>query len=197
MPSCSAPLRKEAEQRYASVEQLDADIERYLRHEPVHASGLHAPYRLRKFVSRNRVAVATSAGATLAILVALMLALGQARIARQERDRAHAALAVLSDSFKAADPMQLSGGAFSARQVLDAASRRVDALDATQPRLHGELAAELADVRIALGMAESGDPALARALEWAVHDGSDTALIRRLRLLNARRLVATLALPES
>ena len=190
-------LRKEAEQRYASVEQLDADIERYLRHEPVHASGLHAPYRLRKFVSRNRVAVATCVGATLAILVALMLALGQARIARQERDRAHAALAVLSDSFKAADPMQLSGGAFSARQVLDAASRRVDALDATQPRLHGELAAELADVRIALGMAESGDPALARALDWAVRDGSDAALIRRLRLLNARRLVATLALPEA
>ena len=190
-------LRKEPNLRYPSVEQLDADIERYLRNEPVRAAGSHYAYRLQKFVSRNRLVVGISAGAALGILIALGLAVRQAQIAGQERDRAQQALAVLSDSFKAADPMQLSGGALSARQVLEAASRRVDTLDVAYPRLHGELAAELADVRIALGMSESGDPALARALAWAERDGGDPQLVRRLRLLNARRLVATHALVEA
>ena len=190
-------LRKEPKERYGSVEQLDADVERYLRREPVRAAGSHLAYRLRKFVSRNRVIVSVSTGAALGIVIAFGLALRQAQIAGQERDRAQAALAVLSDSFKAADPMQLSGGALSARQVLEAASRRVDTLDAKYPRLHGELAAELADVRIALGMADSGDPALARALAWAERDSGDASLLRRLRLLNARRLVATHAIADA
>jgi eukaryotic-like serine/threonine-protein kinase len=190
-------LRKEPERRYASVEQLDADIERFLSRQPVRAAGSNYGYRVRKFIARNQLIVGVSSLAVAGVLIAFTLALRQAQIARQERDRAQAALAVLSDSFKAADPMQLSGGALSARQVLEAASRRVDALGNAQPRLHGELAAELADVRIALGMAEAGDPAMARALAWAESEGRDAALTRRLRLLNARRLVATHAMTEA
>ena len=190
-------LRKEPDQRYASVEQLDADIERYLTRQPLLAAGSNLRYRLGKFVARNQLILGVSALALVGVLFAFALALRQAQIARVERDRAQAALSVLSDSFKAADPMQLSGGALNARQVLDVASRRVDAISEAQPRLHSELAAELADVRIALGMAEAGDPAMARALAWAETDGNDVALTRRLRLLNARRLVSTHSMAEA
>jgi predicted Ser/Thr protein kinase len=190
-------LRKEPEQRYASVEQLDADIERYLTDQPVQAARSNTAYRLRKFIARNQLILGVTALAVIGVAIAFALALRQADIASQARDRAQAALAVLSDSFKAADPMQLSGGALSARQVLEVASRRVDALGETHPHLHSELTAELADVRIALGMAEDGDPAMAQALAWAENQSDDVALTRRLRLLNARRLVATHALAEA
>jgi serine/threonine protein kinase len=190
-------LRKEPEQRYASVEQFDADIERHLTDQPVLAARSNRTYRLRKFVARNQMVLSIGALALVGVLIAFAMALRQAEIASRARDRAQAALAVLSDSFKAADPMQLSGGALSARQVLEVASRRVDALGDEHPHLHSELTAELADVRLALGMAKDGDPAMARALAWAENQRDDVALTRRLRLLNARRLIATHASVEA
>jgi tetratricopeptide (TPR) repeat protein len=183
-------LRKEPQLRYLSAEQFDADIERYLTQQPVQAAGSHLGYRFRKFIRRNRIVVGISTAAGLGLIAAFGLALRQAQIAGIERDRAQASLEVLRDSFKAADPLQLSGGALSARQVLETAARRVDALASAQPHLHGELTAEIAEVRLALGIGESSGPAMERALHWAQADGNEDDLARRLRLLNARRLLA-------
>lgn len=58
-------LRKLPSERYASVEQLAADIRRYLDGAPVLAAKGSALYRLRKFLVRNRVAV----GATVAAMI--------------------------------------------------------------------------------------------------------------------------------
>lgn len=50
-------LRREQQLRYASVEQFSADIERYLRHEPVLAAPPSKLYQIRKFARRNRALV--------------------------------------------------------------------------------------------------------------------------------------------
>jgi eukaryotic-like serine/threonine-protein kinase len=50
-------LRKAPNERYASVEQLDADLDNYLEGRPVLARGGHRWYRVQKFVVRNRFAV--------------------------------------------------------------------------------------------------------------------------------------------
>ncbi|MCB9883278.1 MAG: SUMF1/EgtB/PvdO family nonheme iron enzyme [Planctomycetes bacterium] len=50
-------LEKEPDRRYASPLDLAADVERYLRHEPVEASPPSRIYRWKKFARRNLVAV--------------------------------------------------------------------------------------------------------------------------------------------
>jgi serine/threonine protein kinase len=66
-------LRKEPERRYGSVEQLSADVARYLNAEPVLAAPDSASYRMRKFVARHRTSVAIAAiiGVTAAVAAAV------------------------------------------------------------------------------------------------------------------------------
>ena len=50
-------LRKQVDERYASVADLSADLERFLRHLPVRARPESVTYRGRKFLKRNRAPV--------------------------------------------------------------------------------------------------------------------------------------------
>jgi tetratricopeptide (TPR) repeat protein len=83
-------LRHEPEQRYASVDALADDVERYLEGRPVSARGPDRVYRARLFVRRHRVALAVSALAVVGLLTAVFVALLQARQARSEAHRAGA-----------------------------------------------------------------------------------------------------------
>jgi WD40 repeat protein len=77
-------MRKEPEQRYASVEQLSEDIGRYLTGQPVIARKGSTVYRARKFIRRNKTAVAGVTVLVLALLAGLLFAVRQARIAKEE-----------------------------------------------------------------------------------------------------------------
>lgn len=61
-------IRKEPERRYASAEQFDEDLRRYLNQEPVLAQGDSIGYRTRKFAVRHKGGVA--AGLTMLLLLA-------------------------------------------------------------------------------------------------------------------------------
>jgi WD40 repeat protein len=65
-------LEKDCARRYPSASEMAADIQRHLRDEPVTAGPAGALYRLRKFVRKNRAAVA----AVAAIILLLTLGLG-------------------------------------------------------------------------------------------------------------------------
>lgn len=64
-------LEKERERRYRSVSELAADVQRFLRHEPIDARPASVGYRLRKLARRRRTAV-IGAGATLLSLVGVL-----------------------------------------------------------------------------------------------------------------------------
>ena len=51
---CLKALRKDAKERYHSVDHFSQDIDRYLQHIPVTATKDQWSYRAKKFVSRNR-----------------------------------------------------------------------------------------------------------------------------------------------
>lgn len=76
-------LRKSVHERYASVEQLAADLENYLHGRPVQARGGHLWYRTRKFVRRNWVPVSTGSVAVLALIGGVVAFATQARIAER------------------------------------------------------------------------------------------------------------------
>lgn len=80
-------LDKEPERRYASAEELAADIGRVLDQRPVLARGPSAMYVLGRLAARHRAAVAVGVLATAAVLVSLALAVWQRQVAERERLR--------------------------------------------------------------------------------------------------------------
>ncbi|MFN7933732.1 MAG: serine/threonine-protein kinase [Bryobacteraceae bacterium] len=78
----------EPDRRYASVDQLAADLQRYKQGHPVLARPDTYAYRALKFAGRNRLAVAAFAGILLALTAGIIATARQARIAREERARA-------------------------------------------------------------------------------------------------------------
>ena len=58
--------------RYASVDALNADLDRFMKHEPVAARGSNWTYRASKFISRYKLASAASA----LFVISLMAGLG-------------------------------------------------------------------------------------------------------------------------
>jgi serine/threonine protein kinase len=71
--------KKSPAERYPTVDSLSADIERYLRGEPVSTRADSSWYRLRKFVCRHTLPVAAVSGAAL-LLIAAAVALAEAHI---------------------------------------------------------------------------------------------------------------------
>ena len=79
-------LKKNPQERYASVTAMAEDLERYLKHEPISARPDAIGYRAAKFVRRNRTVVALTALAVLATAAGVVGTLMQARTARAQRD---------------------------------------------------------------------------------------------------------------
>lgn len=84
-------LRKDPERRYASADQLAADLGRHERGQPVIARADTLGYRLSKLVRRNRAASAAAA-------VALAAVIGGAVAVRREASRAAHAAEVSADT---------------------------------------------------------------------------------------------------
>jgi len=70
---CKA-LAKDRSRRYATALELANDLERHLAQRPVEARPPSAIYRVRKFVRRNRLAVASSAAITALAMVSAVAA---------------------------------------------------------------------------------------------------------------------------
>lgn len=81
-------LEFEPSERYRSVEALADDIRAHLASRPISARPHTWSYRAHKFVRRNRLAVLASLAVSLALLGGLAMTLWQARIARQNYERA-------------------------------------------------------------------------------------------------------------
>jgi len=92
-------LARERDERYASVLDLAADLERHGRGEPVSVGPPSAIYRLRKFVRRNRPWVVAVGAATAVLAIGLAFAIGYGSDARAEvADARQAAAASFADA---------------------------------------------------------------------------------------------------
>ncbi|MGA9885073.1 MAG: protein kinase [Candidatus Acidiferrales bacterium] len=139
-------LKKSPEERYRSVSALADDLRRYLNHEPVGARPDTVAYRGAKFVRRNRLAVALSAVAMIAMLVGLVGTLLQARTARmqrdaalRERDRADRIADFMTGIFRVSDPRASASQSVTARELLDNAAKDINANLTEEPTLRAQL----------------------------------------------------------
>jgi tetratricopeptide (TPR) repeat protein/tRNA A-37 threonylcarbamoyl transferase component Bud32 len=169
-------MRKEPERRYATADQLSDDLGRFLRGRPVLAAPDSVRYRTRKFVSRHRLGVAGAVVLAITVSGGIATTLWQARIARQERERAEAHRARAEREFNAVrglanavlnelhDAVVALPGSTKAREVLlRRATEYLDTLKAEaagHPELSRELVAgylRLGQVQGASGLPNLGD----------------------------------------
>ena len=134
------------EGRYASAAALRDDLERWLEGRPVSAVPPSRTYALRKFVARNRLAVAASAAAAFALVAVSVVAVLQAQRAersaaeaRVEAARANATKEFLISTYASADPTLRGGRDATAKELLADAESQLDAKLAGQPRLQAEV----------------------------------------------------------
>lgn len=143
-------LSKQPEQRYASVEALAQDLRRHLDGQPVQARAQSVGYRMRKYVLRHSVVLATSAVITTVLAVSLGIVSWQANKAVSEATRAQAmqdfVVALFENSGNTNDGQNLD-----VRGLLDAGVNRADSELATQPRARAELIGLIAQLRSGLG----------------------------------------------
>jgi serine/threonine protein kinase/tetratricopeptide (TPR) repeat protein len=131
-------LEKDRNRRYESASSLAADVERYLKDEPVQACPPSRRYLLGKFLRRHRTGVLTTAAL---ILVAILFAAGAGwvtldRATRQvEADRQRVAIEqAVAEDLQEADKHQQQEQWANVRQALERAKGRLagSGLDALQ-----------------------------------------------------------------
>ncbi len=152
-------LKKNPQERYASVTALGGDLRRYLAHEPISARPDTLKYRAAKFVRRNRTAVALATLAFLAVVAGVAGILLQARNARVQRDFAFRELSLAEsvndlNSFLLSDAAP-SGKPFTVNELLGRAEHIVE-------RQRGDDVARV-ELMVAIGAQYIGQDEEARA----------------------------------
>ena len=165
-------LKKNPQERYASVSAFTEDLQRYLRDEPIHARPDTFVYRAAKFVKRHRLAVSLATAVVLAIVAGLIGTLVQARTARlqrdaaiRERDRANRVTDFMISTFKVSDPAQSNVNNLTAREILDKASKQIDTEMAKDPEAQARMMYVMSEVYDSLGLFSQAQTLLKRALD--------------------------------
>lgn len=172
-------MHADASRRYASADAFAADIQRYLRGQPVSARPDSFGYRARKFVSRNRAAVVIATSLTLALCLAGGAAIRASINTRREQARSSRIANFLEGVLGVAD---------------------VAALDSTLPRLGPNTSiAALLDAAQSKIAVEFADDAAIRARLYLTIGASYIAQSRfreAARLLDSSRTLARSVLGE-
>ena len=196
----SKAIRAEPEQRYGSVGELSADVQRYLEDRPVRARPPTRAYLASRFVRRHRGALTITALAMLGILASLGVALWQARVAERnaqlkaaEAERADRAAAVAQAQarrarrsaefafsvFEQADLLRRDGrGVISIDEAFEDSLARIDREFSDDPMVAADLNDDFAELLASKGRFDEADARLRKALELAEQShGPDSAVV--------------------
>jgi len=92
-------LKKDSQERYASVNGFADDLQRYLKHEPISARPDTLAYRTAKFLRRNRTVVALIATAIVLVIGSLSTGLYVANRQRKIAEQRFAQVRQLANKF--------------------------------------------------------------------------------------------------
>ena len=176
-------LEKDRTRRYDTANGVALEILRYLNHEPVLAGPPSATYRVRKFVRRNKGAVAAVATIIAALATGLVLSdlqrrravraetlvelrLTETETARDEaeaaRDEAEAVTQFLTDTLASVDP-EKQGKDVTLREVLDGAAERISEKFSEKPLIQARLQHTVGWTYRGLGLDDKAEAHLADA----------------------------------
>jgi serine/threonine-protein kinase len=162
----------EPENRYWSVDQFAADIERTLSSFPVNARPRTARYVAGRFVRRHRAGVLVGALAAAGLVGFVAAIAHQSIVIRErsaqverERQRAMSVSSFLQQLFRGADPGQAQGDTITARALLDRGAERIERDLPNQPATQADLMAVMSDIYQDLGLYDRAEQLAAKALE--------------------------------
>lgn len=163
-------LRPEPALRYGTAELLADDLRNHLAGTPVLARSGALNYRAGKFVRRHAGAVTAGILAVAALIVATIVSVHQAGVARAERDRAlreaqrtQQVTAFFQDVFASAKPDRLGSGV-TVVQAIDSAIARADSAFRSEPDLHAAIKLTLGSTLTNMYLYQRARPLLEDAL---------------------------------
>jgi eukaryotic-like serine/threonine-protein kinase len=184
-------LRKEPQHRYGSVDQLMADIRRYLANEPVQARQGNWIYYSKRFVRRNALAV--SAGSlfiVLTVIFVISMSMQVHQTARQ-RDRAVTTLSLMEEVFQGADLWKNPGSEVSARALLDRGAQGIRGNASVATDIRAELLSLIGTAYLGLKETKPAIDSLNEALRlWSSSPHADADIAETLRKLGNAHLIA-------
>jgi eukaryotic-like serine/threonine-protein kinase len=125
-------------------------------------------YLMMKFAQRHRLALGAFAAIGVSICAGLGVALWQTGVARAEAARAEQVKHFIASIFQQAVPREGTGGVVTASELLSAASLRIDAELASNPRVATELGVIVGEGFSALGEAAKSEAPLRAAVARGV-----------------------------
>jgi tetratricopeptide (TPR) repeat protein len=167
-------LHPEPQRRYPSAHALADDLQRFLDGRPISARPDTFGYRVGKFIRRHRGGVAAGLLSLAGIVVALMVAVWQAREARQQAAAAQAQLRraeTIKDFtlslFREQDPLDRARA--KARTAAELVAQGLDQAGqdfAADPRLAADIVGDLAQIQSNLGDLKPARAHFAQVMEW-------------------------------
>jgi len=158
-------IADDREQRYASVADFAADLNRFLDDQPVEARPPSFRYRAGKFVRRHRVAVLAASTVLLALILGIVgTSVGMLKAAR-EAEAARQVSTFLTRIFEVSDPGAARGNSVTARELLDQGASRIRTELQDQPIVQARLMRTMGGVYQNLGLFAQAAPLEEAALE--------------------------------
>ena len=148
--------------RYATVEELGADLQRWLNGRAVLAAGPSRMYRLHKFVARHRLEVIAVLGLLLLLLAGVSATVWQSRRAQHEATALQ--LKDCCGRSASADPTRTGGADPPASELLRLGSERVRSQLEDRPLLQAEMLLLIGRAQLARGFHEQARDSLDTAL---------------------------------
>lgn len=175
-------VRKEPSERYATVNELQRDVENHLAHRPVRARAGESLYVLARAMRRHLLPTVAGLAMLVSLGVGIGVAAAAARRAAVERDIAQAAATreeavrlYLTNMFRGAIA-EHSGNTVDAKGMLDQSARRVIDQYKGDPKLTGRMVMTLANLYGALQDDEGQAPLLEAYLSAAGRDADPESL---------------------
>ena len=182
-------LRKEPGARYSSVNELSADLQRFLADRPILARPPTLSYIAARFWRRNRaIAVSVAVTVTAIVVGALVAVAGYIQARESERaavleaQNAAAISGFLVSLFEEANPNVSAGEERSVREILAIGRERVDSELADSPLTQARVFATLSKVYKGLGDYEQAQDLQQHAVALAeAHAPNDLVTLATLR----------------
>jgi tetratricopeptide (TPR) repeat protein len=209
----SKALEKDRARRYETANAIAQDVKRFLRHEPVTAIAPNTRYRVRKFVRRNRTAVAVAAiivgllavGISATTWLAVEATRARYSATREAANRSQVAR-FLQEMLDAVRPARARGrDTAMLKEILDATAARLAGELRDQPDVGYELRRTIGRTYEAIGAMTNAIAtqeealALARKLFGSSHTNTASVLLElgRSHQVNSQYRAATEAYSEA
>jgi tetratricopeptide (TPR) repeat protein/predicted Ser/Thr protein kinase len=165
-------LEKDRARRYSSAAEMAADIQRYLKDEPITARPPSATYQLQKFARRHRTLVAGVAAVFAVLVAGMVVSTWEAARARRAEATATAISEFLQKDVLAqasastqARPDTKPDPDLKVRTALDRAAAQISGKFAGQPLVEASIRQTIGNTYVQLGLFPQARPQLERVLD--------------------------------